>query len=263
VGFVFDAPWKRLNGLSFDITHGIIEQKNLITSGLGTTFIRQNEVGGGTADLVVRDPQSESYTNTTANNINILTGPNNTLTPVRPGETVTVPGRIRHITDSAVNLSQRMTRYVDYGLRYRVRTAEYGQFNVSTTWTYQMFYASRRFETSAVVNAVGRSLSRYRSQSSVAWQRRAWSANLGMTYIHRYGDINRDGLEVGRYYTFSGAVSYAFAKNSKLGDTRVTLGLENLLDRDPPLTNATVGYNQGLIGRPGGRFGYLSVRKAL
>ncbi|MSU23499.1 MAG: TonB-dependent receptor [Opitutus sp.] len=263
IGFVFDAPWRRLSGLSFDITHGIIEQKNLITSGLGTAFIRQNEVGGGTADLVTRDPQSESYINTTAANISILTGPNNTLTPVRPGETVTVPGRIRFITDSAVNLSQRMTRYYDYSLRYRVRTAEYGQFNVSTTWTYLTFYASRRFDTSAVVNAVGRNLSRYRGQSSVAWQRKAWSSNLGMTYIHRYGDITRDGLEVGRYYTFSSSLSYAFAKTSKLGDMRVTLGLENLLDRDPPLDNAAVGYNQGLIGRPGGRFAYLSVRKSL
>jgi outer membrane receptor protein involved in Fe transport len=58
-------------------------------------------------------------------------------------------------------------------------------------------------------------------------------------------------------------VSYGFAKNSKLGDTRLTIGFENLLDRAPPLDNYTVGYNQGLIGRPGGRFGYLSVRKAL
>ena len=44
VSFVFDVPGKRLSGLSFDFAHGIIEQKNLITSGLGTTFIRQNEL---------------------------------------------------------------------------------------------------------------------------------------------------------------------------------------------------------------------------
>ena len=30
----------------------------------------------------------------------------------------------------------------------------------------------------------------------------------------------------------------------------------------PPLDNTSVGYNQGLVGRPGGRFGYLSLRKA-
>ncbi len=260
-GFVFDVPGKWLKGLSLDFTHGIIEQKNLITSGLGTTFIRQNELTS-TGDLVIRDPQSETYTNNTPNNINVLSGPAGLTTPVAPGQTVTVPGRIRFITDSAVNLAQQMVRYYDYGLRYRVRTAEYGSFNVSSTWTYMGFYASRRFQNAAVVSSVGRSLPRYRSQSSIAWQRQTWGANLGMTYIHRYRDFRRDGWEVGRYYTFSGAVSYAFPKTSKLGDTRVTLGLENILDREPPLDNFNAGYHQGLVGRPGGRFGYLSVRRA-
>ena len=262
VGLVFDFPWKRLNGLSLDFAHGVIEQKHLITSGLGTTFIRQNELTS-TGDLVIRDPQSETYTNTTTANINILSGPGGLTTPVRPGETVTVPGRIRYITDSAVNLAQQLVRFYDYGLRYRLRTADYGSYSVTSTWTYYGFYASRRFQNDAVVSSVGRSLPRYRSQSSIAWQRRTWGANLGMNYIHRYRDFRRDGWDVGRYYTFSGSASYAFAKTSKLGDTRITLGLENILDRDPPLDNFSVGYNQGFIGRPGGRFGYMSVRKAL
>lgn len=85
-----------------------------------------------------------------------------------------MPGRIRFITDSAVNLAQQMVRYYDYGLRYRVRTAEYGNFNVSSNWTYMGFYASRRFQNDPIVSSVGRSLPRYRSQSSVAWQKRTW-----------------------------------------------------------------------------------------
>ncbi len=261
VGLVFDAPWKKINGLSLDFAHGIIEQKNLITSGLGTTFIRQNELTS-TGDLVIRDPQSETFTNSTPNNINVLSGAAGASIPVRPGETVTVPGRILYLTDSAVNLAQQLVRFYDYGLRYRLRTVEYGQFNITSTWTYYGFYSTRRFSNDAVVSNVGRNLPRYRSQSSVAWQRKTWGANLGMTYIHRYRDLRRDGWEVGRYYTFSGSLSYAFAKTSKLGDMRVTFGLENILDRDPPLDNTSVGYNQGLVGRPGGRFGYLSLRKA-
>jgi iron complex outermembrane receptor protein len=262
VSLVFDVPWKKLNGLSLDFSHGIIEQKNRITSGLGTTFIRQNELTS-TGDLVVRDPQSETYTNNTANNINILAGAAGATRPVLPGETVTVPGRIRYITDSAVNLSQQLVRFYDGGLRYRLRTASAGSFSATSNWTYYGFYSSRRFQNDPVVSSVGRSLPRFRGQSSIAWQRNTWGANVGMSYIHRYRSLPLDGWEVGRYYTFSGSVSYGFAKNSRLGDTRVTLGLDNLLDRAPPLDNYTVGYNQGLIGRPGGRFGYLSVRKAL
>ncbi len=263
LGLVFDLPWKRLTGLSFDFSHGIIEQKNLITSGLGTTFIRQNELTS-TGDLVIRDPQSETFTNNTTANINVLAGAGGVTRAVRPGETVTVPGRIRFITDSAVNLSQQLVRFYDYGLRYRVRTANYGSFNVTSTWTYYGFYSTRRFQNDAVVSSVGRSLPRYRAQSSIAWQRRTWGASLGMSYIHRYRNLTRDGWEVGRYYTFSGTTSYAFPKTTRfIGDTRLTLGLENILDRAPPLDNFAVGYNQGLVGRPGGRFAYLSVRKSL
>ena len=50
-------------------------------------------------------------------------------------KTVTVPGRIRAITDSAVNLAQQMVRYDDYGLRYRERPADYGSFNVASHGT--------------------------------------------------------------------------------------------------------------------------------
>ena len=179
-----------------------------------------------------------------------------------PGQTVTVPGRIRYITDSAVNLAQQMVRYYDYGVRYRLRTFEYGSFSFSSNWTYMGFYASRRFQNDPVVSSVGRSLPRYRGQSSIFWQRRSWGANLSSTYIHRYRELRRDGREVGRYYTFASSVSYGFDKRSKLGDLRLTVGLDNMFGKEPPLEEGAVGYNQGLVGRPGGRFGYMSVRRS-
>ena len=260
-GFVFDVPGRRLRGLSLEFTHGVIEQKNLITSGLGTTFIRQNELTS-TGDLVVRDPQSESYTNTTAGNISILAGAGGATRAVAPGETVTVPGRIRFITDSAVNLSQQMIRYYDYGLRYRLRVDGVGNFVVASNWTYNAFYATRRFQNDPIVQRPGRDLPRYRGQSSVLWQNRSWGANLAFNYIHRHRSLRLDGWEVARYYTLSGSVSYAFDKRSRLGDLRLTLGLENILNKEPPLDYTGVGYNQGLVGRPGGRFGYVAVRRS-
>ncbi len=116
VSLVYDVPWKKLSGLSIDFAHGMIVPRNLITSGLGMTYIRQNELTS-TGYLVVRDPQSETYTHTTTANINVISGAGGVTIPVLPGQTVTVPGRIRAITDSAVNLAQQMVRYDDYGLR--------------------------------------------------------------------------------------------------------------------------------------------------
>ena len=48
----------------------------------------------------------------------------------------------------------------------------------------------------------------------------------------------------------------------RFGDLRLTLGLENILNKEPPLDYTGVGYNQGLVGRPGGRFGYAAVRRS-
>ena len=132
---------------------------------------------------------------------------------------------------------------------------------MASSWTYMAFYATRRFQNDAVVQRPGRDLPRYRGQSSLSWQRKSWGANLSSTYIHRYRSLRLDGWEVGRYYTFGSSVSYGFAKQSRLGDLRLTVGVDNLFGKEPPLDNYAVGYNQGLVGRPGGRFGYMNVRR--
>jgi outer membrane receptor protein involved in Fe transport len=77
-------------------------------------------------------------------------------------------------------------------------------------------------------------------------------------------DLNRDGYEVSRYYTFGGSVSYALPAASFIGNMRITLGVDNILNRQPPIdfSGGAVGYNQSLVGRPGGRFGFMAVRKS-
>ena len=262
IGAVVEFPGKILKGLSLDFTHGIIEQRNLITSGLGSTFIRQNELSS-TGDLIVREPGTATFTNTTAAPISILSGSAGATTSVQPGATVTVPGRIQYILDGAINLADQIVRYYDYGLRYDARTGRLGRFTVTSNWTAYGYYASRRFTTSPYVNNVGRSIPRYRAQSAVTWQRGPWGANLGMNYTHRFRDLTLDGYEVQRYTTFSAGASYAFRRHRLLGDLQISIGLENLLDRDPPLTPTNTGYNQGLVGRPGGRFAFITVRRSL
>jgi outer membrane receptor protein involved in Fe transport len=262
LGAVFDFPGKTLQGLSLDFTHGVIEQTNLITPGLGTNFIRQNELTS-TADLVIREPGTATFTNSTSAPIGVLSGPGGLTTPVQPGQAATVPGRILYLLDGAINLADQIVRYYDYGLRYDVRTERLGRFTATSNWTYYGYYAARRFTTSPYETSVGRNLPRYRAQSSITWQRGAWGGNLGMNYIHRQRDLTRDQYEVQRYSTFSAGVSYHFRRDPFLGDLRIALGVENLLDRDPPLAPTVTGYNQSLVGRPGGRFAFLTLRRSL
>jgi outer membrane receptor protein involved in Fe transport len=83
-----------------------------------------------------------------------------------------------------------------------------------------------------------------------------------MDYTHSYRDLALDGWEVERYYTFSAGMGHEFAGDTFLAGTRVSVGIENLLDREPPPDLTGAFYNQGFINRPAGRFVHVSLRRA-
>lgn len=261
-GLVVDVPGRWFRGLSLEATHGQIANANVIRAGLGTAFIRQNELTS-TGDLVVREPGTFTFTNTTTAPIAVLSGPGGLTTPVAPGASVTVPGRMVLINDTALNLSNQEVRYYDYGLRFERGTERWGRFRFQTNWSYLRTHQIQRQRGDAYVSAVGRAQPRYRGQASATWARGAWNANLGMNYIHRTWDIVRDLVETERYTTYSVGAGYAFRRGSKLGALRISVGIDNLFDRDPPLDPFPNGYNGALIGRPAGRYGFIALRREL
>ena len=265
-GFVYDVPIKALKGLTLGSQFFHVEQTNVITT-TGTAFIRQNEVGGGTADLVIRDPGTETYTNRTANNINILTGPNNAVTPVVPGQTVTVPGRIVAILDRVVNLALQKVEIYDFQANYSKRTVDYGVFQFNSTVVYTKFRGFTRTVDPAQ-NAGRDGFPRFRGTGRVTWNRKEYSGGLSANYIPGYADFTRDGFEVEPYLTFNGQFGYDLPAglNSWIDNTRVSVGVDNLTDKKPPLyrdSSTGVGYDQSFIGRPQGRFFYIALRKTL
>jgi len=46
-----------------------------------------------------------------------------------------------------------------------------------------------------------------------------------------------------------------------MDNTRVTIGVDNLFDKQPPLYYDSIGYESGYVSRPMGRFLYVSLRK--
>ncbi len=260
VGMVFDAPWRPVKGLSLEVTYGIISQDEIIRQALDVDFIQKNELGS-TADLVQRAPGTETYTNKTPAPIPVLSGPNGATTLIQPGQATTVPGPVTLILNSAVNLSNQTVRYYDYGVRYRRPTENLGNFTFSSDWTYYEYYAFQYLPTDIPQSSVGRDVPRYRGLSSLNWERHQWSAYVTMNYLHRHRDLNIDGWEVARYYTFSVGLNYAFSPNSPLRGLRLSVGVENLLDRAPSLDRNSSGYEQGFVARPAGRFWFVGFRQ--
>lgn len=262
-GFVFDAPWRPLKGLSIEVTYGEIEQDGVVAGFLEPDFVMQNELGT-TASLVTRAAGTETYTNTTSAPIPVLTGPAGQTTLVQPGQTTTVPGPISMILNSAANLSNQTVHYWDYGLRYRLPTDRFGNFTLASNWTYYSYYSYQFLPEDEPHTHVGRDLPRYRGQSSLNWERNRWSSYVSMLYIHRHRDVDPaiDGWEVGRYYTFTVGLNYLFAPDSWLRGMTLSLGVENLLDRVPSADKSPMGYEQTFVGRPAGRFWFAGFRQA-
>lgn len=261
-GVVIDVPWAPLRGLSFEVTHGQISNSDVIRFQLGTLFIRQNELTS-TGDLVIREPGEFTFRNNTNAPIPVLSGPGGLTTPIAPGQTATVPGRIVMIQDTALNLSNQVVRYVDYGLQLDREVPRLGRWLARTTWTYYAEHGVQRQTGEGYLSSEERALPRYRGQGSLQWSRGPWNTNIGFVYIHRTWDITRDFIETGRYTTYSAGIGYRFKSSRWLRDVDLSLGIDNLFDRDPPLDTFTNGYNQTLISRPAGRFGFIAVKRKL
>ncbi len=263
-GFVYELPFAYVKGLSVGASFFHIEQKDIITS-VSTTYIRTNEVGGGTAGLVIRDPGTETYTNNTASPINVLSGPNNAVTAIAPGQSTTVPGRIQSILSATLNLAYQRVEGYDFEVNYKKRTATFGQFSMRNTLTYTKFYGftTTKGNTNPASSVGHDGYPRVKLQSSLAWALKEYTAGVSANYTSHYGDVNYDGYEIDEYYTVGAYFGYEIPAgiSTWLENTRVTVGVDNALDKQPPLYYNGVGYDQSMIGRPVGRFWYAAIKK--
>lgn len=270
-GLVLDVPWRVLKGLTVGATYSHLEETDAFDwpGNAGPAFFRLYEVNGGLGAFIVREPGSETYTNRTSAPIPMLSnlsGPPGAMTTVTPGATVTVPGRIRYIKNTVTNLDYQRSENCDISVTYVRSAASLGRVQLRSSLSCLVFLGwAQTVLKSRINNLAGReNCPRLRMQNSVAWMRDDWSAVLANNYVGPYGDVNREnGVEVDAYSTFDTQVSRDFGPEAKHGmaRTRITLGVDNALDRDPPLVFSPYGYRPGNVRRPAGRFFYVSLKR--
>jgi iron complex outermembrane receptor protein len=102
---------------------------------------------------------------------------------------------------------------------------------------------------------------RWKHYASLAWERGPWSATLANTYQTSYTDqnpdLNGDPRTVGSLSLWDLQGTYAGFK-----DWRLTLGVKNLFDRNPPVSNQLTSFIAGFDPSyydPRARFVYASV----
>jgi iron complex outermembrane receptor protein len=179
-----------------------------------------------------------------------------------------LPGRITQIDQTFINLGALRIQGLDLEGRYRSPAQPWGRLSFSIAGTYYLRYDVQNTDLSyrgTVGTALGTVttgvIPRWKHYASVSWDRGPWSLTLAQTYQTSYTDQNPDiegnPRTVGSLSLWDMQGSYTGFRNWKL-----TLGVKNLFDRDPPLSNQLTSFIAGFDPSyydPRARFVYASV----
>lgn len=263
LGVVFQP--ERLRGLTITADYWAIRQKGihgLFGLANSSALDYAEQLNGGSYSSVVRGPVS-------ADDIAFFEGSG--LAPVGP---------IVQVLDPFLNLDSRVTKGIDFAVDYRLSGTRLGNFRVAL----QASYILKAFQTISdegaailalnqpAINVSGggdlvRQNGRPKWQGNVAvnWDQGNWAAGAFVNYVGDFintGAINdrtNEFYRVGSWLTVNANVERKIPLSpSEDRSARIRIGVNNLFDKDPPLTTGAVGYHTGLH-TPFGRVLYTSA----
>ena len=219
-----------------------IDVKDTITNGVPAALILSDLPRYG--HLVTRGPRSVAFPN--------------------------LPGPITNIEQTNANLGETRVAGVDIDARISFAMGQQGKLSLQANGTYFSKFDTQNPDgtftgnVNAVNPATGGLIPRWRHVLSANWSRGNWDMTLTQNYQKGYTDLASTVSEttprVDAYQTWDAQIAYSGWK-----DLRLTLGVRNLLDRDPPYTNAggQVSFQSGYdpqYADPRGRFIYAGLR---
>lgn len=231
IGFVWSPTTPRLKGLSLGVDHWEINRKGTVEANPQNTVYRFfGALPGGLA----------------------------------PGESVllTPGGFISVVNSQFFNVGRTEVAGWDFSGGYQLPTDAAGRWELTSVWTLINKFNRAAFEGARIVSVKGQDATgtgdygylEWRGRVNLNWAYRGFSLYLSAHYTDGFADADENGdpFSVDPTMIYDGQVSYNF-RNSRgrwLRDTRLTVGMRNLLDRDPP---RAIGGG----GNPNGYPGYL------
>ena len=189
-----------------------------------------------------------------------------TRAPPAPGSGL--PGRIVSILATYQNVAAEKIEGYDIEAHYRTPIERWGRLAFDVSGTYYSKYDVQNLDGSysgQIGTAYGLEVTgvipRWKQYASLTWDEGPWSATLANTYQSSYTDQQPD---LDRNLRTVGALSLWDLQGTYTGfrDCKLTLGVKNLLDRDPPLSNQQSTFTAGFDPTyydPRTRFVYSSV----
>jgi outer membrane receptor protein involved in Fe transport len=195
-----------------------------------------------------------------------------------PGNQRAVVGAIDIIRSTYFNRAEEFVNGFDFDVTYKLPRLALGNVTLNTNWTllndYHGYSAAGAARTDfRGSNAVGTATTKWRGATTVAWNRKEWGAGLGAYYTGDFTDTGATTTlliweQLGRpdyirpfftngttqyRYVVSDSISYnayvtyrVKSDNRWLARTSVRLGVNNLFDKEPPLSSDSRGYEPSL-----------------
>jgi outer membrane receptor protein involved in Fe transport len=231
-GAVFDV--KAVKGLSFAVDYFMFEINDVISSPSDTTLLAREDQFPG---AVVRD--------TTQGN----------------------PGPILFIRRVPFNVAKQWYEGMDFEAKYEIRDTRLGRFQFTANATRTLSIKSNSgirlangnlpsdFENIGLYNNP-----KWNGTFGSAWAYKNYSAAARLNYI---GSYYNDAYTLAGWGEKAVATVNTSFTYSGFWDTRVTVGVNNVFDREPPFNGyETTSYDQGTYGSIGlGRFVYLRLSR--
>jgi iron complex outermembrane receptor protein len=163
-------------------------------------------------------------------------------------------GRLDYILVTRQNMGGLHTQGIDTNVNYAIPTASMGKFNIALDGSYTRKYEGQNDEGGAWVDSVGRPgalatgstsantyIFRWRHNLRLSWAYKGFGTTLTQQWTSHYIDTNALATQKpGQpfYNVISPYKLYNLSTNYKFNEHfRVSFGINNLFDVDPPLSN--------------------------
>jgi iron complex outermembrane receptor protein len=166
------------------------------------------------------------------------------------GAPITAPGQITSgasdavwVTNPALNIAGQWQSGADLRVDYTHDTKTWGRLDATMALTYIKEFVVQTLPTSAPFNGVdgfsaSSTLPRYRTFTNLDWTFKHLTVGLSHTWIPEVDDLVAPvPARIEAYHTFDLRAGYTFSgsSNAWLRGLRLSAGVNNLLDEDPPL----------------------------
>ena len=257
VGLEFRPPM--LDGLEVNVTYYNIEFRNRITSaaGAGLTILDQDD---RFSSAVTRNPGADLIEDVCNSDV-VFSGIDRETCLSTP---------IGAIVDfRLLNSARTKTDGLDFSVRYGLDTGAWGRFDFELSGSYILSFQEAFGPGSPVsdlVDTVGNPVDLF-MRNSVSWRSHA---GLSLAAFVNYRDGYRDPLsnpqrDVDSWTTLDLTVAYNTEDRLQalgLGNTTFLVGVQNVLDADPPFVNNPIGVGYDPANAtPQGRFVSVTMIK--